>query len=196
MFGASIQYNCLTYMSRFRFLLQAIKNFREIGTVTRSGKALCEKMASFLSKDDKYVLELGAGDGAITQRILDQMPAEGKLLSFEINPKLYESLLRIKDPRFIPINDSAENMEQYMVEHNIEVFDGIISAIPYIVLPESLALSILNLCNKNLKRGKSYMQVHYAKSLTSLYEGVFGNLETHFVLMNVPPAYAFRSIRQ
>ena len=87
-------------------------------------------------------------------------------------------------------------MDQYMAEHNIEIFDGIVSAIPYIVLPEALALSILNLCKKNLKHGKSYIQVHYAKSLTSLYEGVFGNLDTHFVLMNVPPAYVFRCVRE
>jgi len=183
-------------MTRLKFLLQAIKNFRQVGTVTRSGRALSEQIASFLTKEDKYVLELGAGDGAITQRILDQMPQDGKLLSFEINPKMYATLLDIKDPRFYPINDSAENMEKYMKEHGIKIFDGIVSAIPYIVLPEELALKILNLCKKNLKVGKNYMQVHYAKSLTSLYEGVFGNLETYFVLMNVPPAYAFRCVRE
>jgi len=176
--------------------MQAIKNFRQVGTVTRSGKALSEKIASFITKEDKHVLELGAGDGAITRRILDQMPADGKLLCFEINPKMYATLLEINDRRFHPINDSAEHMEEYMAEHGIEIFDAIVSAIPYIVLPEELALKILNLCKNNLKIGKNYMQVHYAKSLTSLYEGVFGNLETHFVLMNVPPAYAFRCVRQ
>jgi len=105
--------------------MQAIKNFRQVGTVTRSGKALSEKIASFITKEDKHVLELGAGDGAITRRILDQMPADGKLLCFEINPKMYATLLEINDPRFHPINDSAEHMEEYMAEHGIEIFDAI-----------------------------------------------------------------------
>lgn len=183
-------------MSRLKFLLEALKNFREVGTVTRSGKALSEKITSFINKEDEYILELGAGDGAITRRILDRMSPNGKLLAFEINPNMFENLSNIEDPRFFPINDSAENMEKYMAEHKIEMFDSIVSAIPYIVLPQDLAQKILGLCKKNLRIGKSYMQVHYAKSLTSLYEGVFGNLETYFVFFNVPPAYAFRCIRK
>jgi len=181
-------------MSRFKFLLEAIKNFREVGTVTRSGKALSEKMTSFISENDKYILELGSGDGAITRRILDRMHPDGKLLAFEINPNLFANLSKIQDSRFFPINDSAENMEKYMIDHKIDIFDSVISAIPYIVLPEILAHKILGLCKKNLKIGNSYMQVHYAKSLTSLYKGVFGNLDTYFVLFNVPPAYVFRCV--
>lgn len=175
-------------------MLQALKNFRQVGTVTRSGRALSEKITSFIFEEDKYVLELGAGDGAITQSILDRMPADGKLLSFEINPSLYKALSTIDDPRLIAINDSAEYMEKYMKDNDIREFDAVVSAIPYIVLPEALALKILGLCRKNLKKGKSYMQVHYAKSISSLYEGVFGNIETHFVLLNIPPAYAFRCV--
>jgi len=183
-------------MSRLKFFLEALKNFREVGTVTRSGNSLSKKMASFITKEDKYILELGAGDGAITKRILENMHPEGILLSFEINPNMFNQLKNIEDSRFFPINDSAENMELYMQKHKIEAFDSIASAIPYIVLPESLALKILNLCKKNLKTGKSYMQVHYAKTKVDLYKGVFGNLETYFVLFNIPPAYAFRSIKK
>ncbi len=183
-------------MSRLGFFKEAVKNFREVGTVTRSGKILCKKMASFLDLEDKYVLELGAGDGAITIEILKKLPQDGKLLCFEINPNMYNQLCEIKDSRFIPINDSAENMEKYMKEHRIDVFDSILSAIPYIVFREELAKSILNLCKKNLKKDGNYMQVHYAKSLVGLYKGVFGNLKTHRIYRNIPPAYAFQCINK
>ena len=183
-------------MSRFEFLLEAIKNFREVGTVTRSGRALSNKITSFITKEDQHILELGAGDGAITKSILRNMSPTGKLLCFEINPNMYAQLIEIEDDRFFPINDSAENMEKYMKEHEIEIFDSIISAIPYIVLPQELAIKILGLCKKNLRIGKSYMQLHYAKTKADLYTGVFGNLETHFVLFNIPPAYAFRCIKK
>lgn len=183
-------------MSRYKFLLEALKNFKQVGTVTRSGKALSRKIASFITKEDKYVLELGAGDGAITGRILNNMHPEGKLLSFEINPNMVEVLNRIEDPRLIVINDSAEKMEYYMRKHDITSFDGIVSAIPYIVLPKVLADKIITLCQKNLKMNKFYLQVHYAKTKLSLYKDAFGNIETFWVFLNVPPAYVFKCVKR
>jgi phospholipid N-methyltransferase len=183
-------------MSRFKFLLEALRNFKEVGTVTRSGRALSRKIASFITNEDKYVLELGAGDGALTESILKNMHPEGKLLCFEINPNMVEVLARIDDPRLIVVNDSAEKMEKYMREHEITSFDGIVSAIPYIVLPKELAYKIINLCKKNLKLDKFYLQVHYAKTKLSLYTEAFGNIETFWVLLNVPPSYIFKCIKE
>jgi len=183
-------------MSRFTFLLEALKNFKEVGTVTRSGKALSRKIAGFITKEDKHVLELGAGDGAITEKILANMHPEGKLLCFEINPNMVEVLNRIDDPRLIVINESAETMEKYMREYDIISFDGIVSAIPYIVLPKKLANKIITLCKTNLKMNKFYLQVHYAKTKLSLYTEAFGNIETFWVLLNVPPAYVFKCVKR
>jgi len=183
-------------MSRFKFLLEALKNFKEVGTVTRSGKALCRKIASFITNEDRNVLELGAGDGAITESILKNMHPQGKLLCFEINPNMVEVLARIDDPRLIVINDSAEHMEDYMRAHDIIAFDGIVSAIPYIVLPKELAYKIITLCKENLKMEKFYLQVHYAKTKLSLYTETFGNIETFWVLLNVPPAYVFKCVKR
>ena len=183
-------------MSRFKFLLEALKNFKQVGTVTRSGKALSRKIASFITKEDRFVLELGAGDGAITKSILRNMPSNGKLLCFEINPNMVEVLELIDDPRLIVINDSAEKMEEYMRKHDITSFDGIVSAIPYIVLPKELAQKIITLCKVNLKMDKLYLQVHYAKSKLGLYTKAFGNIETFWVLMNVPPAYVFKCVKR
>ena len=183
-------------MCRFKFLLEALRNFKEVGTVTRSGKALSRKIASFITKEDKYVLELGAGDGALTKSILLNMHPEGKLLCFEINPNMVEVLELIEDPRLIVINDSAEKMEEYMRAHEIISFDGIISAIPYIVLPKELAKKIITLCKINLKQNKFYLQVHYAKTKLALYTEAFGNIETFWVLLNVPPAYVFKCVKK
>lgn len=178
-------------MSRLKFLIEGFKHFNEIGTVTRSGPAMCRKMVSYLDSQSKYVLELGAGDGVITPYILDKMPADGKLLSFEINEKLYEQLCKIDDDRLIPINDSAEHLEKYLEEYGISKLDAIVSAIPYIVLPKEIAIKIVSLCKDLLKDGAPFTQVHYARNLKDLYQGIFGNLKMHFILANVPPAYVF-----
>lgn len=178
-------------MSRLKFLIEGFKNFNEIGTVTRSGPAMCKKMVSYLNEDSRYIIELGAGDGVITPYILEKMPANGMLLSFEINESLFEQLKRIDDPRLIPINDSAENMDKYLDKYDIEYVDAVVSAIPYLVLPKDVAQRILDKCKQRLKKGRPYTQVHYAKGLTDFYRKVFGNLTVHFILYNVPPAYVF-----
>jgi phospholipid N-methyltransferase len=183
-------------MSRYKFLLEGIKNFKEVGTVTRSGKALSNKIASFITNEDKYVLEIGAGDGALTKNILKNMHPEGKLLCFELNPNFVVELSKINDQRLIVINDSAEKMEEYMRDNDITMFDGIISAIPFIVLPKKLAHKIITLCKNNLKKNKFYLQVHYAKTKLSLYTGAFGNIETFWVLLNIPPAYVFKCVKK
>lgn len=76
-------------MGRLKFFLQGLLNFNQIGTVTRSGPAMCRQMAAGIPANSKYVIELGAGDGVITPYLLDVLPPDAKLLSFEINPELY-----------------------------------------------------------------------------------------------------------
>ena len=83
-----------------------------------------------------------------------------------------------------------------MRAHEIISFDGIISAIPYIVLPKELAKKIITLCKINLKQNKFYLQVHYAKTKLALYTEAFGNIETFWVLLNVPPAYVFKCVKK
>jgi len=50
---------------------------------------MCRQMAAGIPANSKYVIELGAGDGVITPYLLDVLPPDAKLLSFEINPELY-----------------------------------------------------------------------------------------------------------
>jgi len=55
-------------MGRLKFFLQGLLNFNQIGTVTRSGPAMCRQMAAGIPANSKYVIELGAGDGVITPK--------------------------------------------------------------------------------------------------------------------------------
>ncbi len=178
-------------MTRLKFFVEAIKNFRQVGTITRSGKAMSRKIGEYIASTDKNILEIGAGDGPLTRQILKQMHPEGRLLCFEINPNLAEDLRKIKDERLLVINDSAENLEKYMAEHDITSFDAIVSAIPFLTLPQKLAIEILSLCKKHLKEGKPFLQVHYAKTKIGLYKDIFGSVKPIRIYRNLPPAYVF-----
>jgi len=179
-------------MSRLSFFWEVIKNFRKVGTITQSGKVLSNKVASFIESDRRVtIVEIGAGDGAITKAILNRISSDSKLYSIELNENLFKKLVEIKDDRFTPINGNAENLEEILSKYGISEIDHLVSALPFIVFPEKIAEKILVKSKKFIKKDGYYLQIHYAKTITSLYESVFGNLKSYFVLNNVPPAYVF-----
>lgn len=180
-------------MEKVKFLWQSIKNFKEMGTVVRSGAAMCRKMVQHIdNQNDLIIVELGAGDGVITQYILHKMSPNAKLFVFEINSELCEIISKIKDERMILINDSAQHMEKYLEEYHIKNVDIIISAIPFLVLPDDLTKEILHISKKVLKKGGHFIQMHYIKSISKMYQAIFKNVHTSYVPLNIPPGYVFR----
>lgn len=184
-------------MEKVKFLYQSLKNFQQMGTVIRSSGPMCRKMTHFIdSQKDLVVVELGAGDGAITSFILNKISADAKLYVFEINPELCEVISKIKDDRMILINDGAQNMEQHLFKHGITHIDTIISAIPFLVLPDDLTTEILTVSKKLLKAGGHFIQMHYISSIKKMYKNIFGNVHTYFVPLNIPPGYVFRCVKE
>ena len=184
-------------MEKVRFLFQSLKNFQQMGTVIRSGNAMCRKMTHFIDPQlDLILVELGAGDGAITKYILDRMSPQAKLFVFEINSELCDVLSKINDPRLILINDSAENIKIHLDKYGLHEVDTIISAIPFLVLPDDLTKKILYLSKGVLKTGGTFIQMHYAKTVQKMYKNIFGNVHTYFVPVNIPPGYVFRCVKE
>lgn len=168
-----------------------------MGTVIRSGPSMCRKMTEFIEpQKDKIIVELGAGDGVITSYILDVMEADATLFVFEINADLCKVVSKIQDKRMILINDGAQNLQKYLDEYQITQVDMIISAIPFLVLPEELTQEILLLCKEKLKANGVFVQMHYAKTIQKLYKSIFGNVESFFVPLNIPPGYVFKCINK
>lgn len=164
-----------------------------MGSVIRSGPSMCRSMVQYIDHNhDLIIVELGAGDGVITQYILEKMSTKAKLFVFEINPELCEIITKIKDERMVLINDGAQYMESHLQRHGVEKVDTIISAIPFVVLPEELTHEILRICKKILKDGGNFVQMHYIKSVRKMYQSIFGNVHTFYVPLNIPPGYVFR----
>jgi phospholipid N-methyltransferase len=184
-------------LNRFDFLIEAIKNWKQSGTITQSSPSLCKAMVEHLdSTKDRFVVEFGAGDGVITKYILEKLHPEGKLFSFEINDALFDQLKEINDPRLIPIYDSAENLGKYLDEAGVSEIDSVISAIPFVVLPTELTISILEEAKKYLKTGSLFVQFNYSKILKVLYKSIFHNYTTKYVLRNTPPAFVFKCVKK
>jgi phospholipid N-methyltransferase len=177
-------------MSTLAFFKESIRNLRTTGAVVRSSKYLVKEMLKPIDFDKaKVIVELGAGDGAMTEVMLNSMKPDSMLLCFEINPQFCEILRGITDPRFKLIEDSAENLNKHLVRLNLDSVDYVISAIPFVALPDALANNIVKKCHKALKINGLFVQFHYTPLIGKKYERIFGNIDINFVARNLPPAF-------
>ncbi len=175
---------------KINFLIQGVKNIKEVGALTRSGAPLCKKMINTVPSDkDTVIVELGAGDGVITHHLLRKLTPGSKVISIELNPKLWNTLQSIDDPRLIAINDTMDNLTEILKDQGIDQIDQLISAIPFALLPKPQVKKFLIKHKTLIKPGGKFIQLHYAPNLFSFYKEIFADGELHFVLSNVPPAF-------
>ena len=167
---------------------------KTVGTFTRSSKFVSKEMVSHVDfKNARTIVELGAGDGAITKHILANMRPDSKLLAFEVHPNFCETLRNIKDDRLIVVEASAEDLGMHLQKNNLPNADFIISAIPFVALPDDLAYKIVEESRDNLVTGGKYIQIHYSLLVRKMYRKVFGNVDVNFVTLNIPPAFVLVS---
>lgn len=179
-------------MNTFKFFREGIRNLKTVGTLTRSSRSLCKRIVEEANFEDaKCIVELGAGDGVITGFLLEAIPADCKLIVFELNEKFCHILREIDDERLIVIEDDASKLSRYLEQYDLEKPDHIISAIPFVVVPKEAAIAILQSCKREMKKEGKYLQVHYSLLAKKLYEEVFDTIEIKFVIRNLPPAFLF-----
>jgi len=178
-------------MGAINFFIQGIKHFKEVGTISRSSVFVGKTMTKDKHIDwsqARCIVELGAGDGPITKQILKKMRPDAKLLCFEINDEFNKKLEEEfgADPRIQIINDDAVKLGEYIKAAGFEKADAVISAIPFVIIPED---DIIEAAHKFLKQGSKYVQLHYSTVAKKRYERIFGNVELDFVTLNIPPAF-------
>lgn len=184
-------------MGTIKFFRESIKNLKTVGTITRSSKYLCKGMVKPIDfSTAKVIVELGAGDGVVTQHILKKMRKDAILLSFELNPKFCEQMREIEDDRLVVVEDDAEKLPSYLEQYGHKKADAIISAIPFTIIPKEVTYRILENCKNHLIDGGKYVQIHYSLLPKKIYEAVFGNLDVNFVPLNVPPAWVMVCVKK
>ena len=179
-------------MNRFKYFIKGVKDFKTKGTIAPTSKYTSKRMLRNIdfSKADLLV-ELGAGDGSITRRILEQMHPNAKLYSFEIDPKFCEFLAKIDDPRLHIINDSAEFLTDYLKKWGVEKVDSFVSGIPFVMLPDALGDNILQQAKDALHEDGRFVQFHYSTIPKKRYKRIFDAIEIKLEVRNLPPAFVF-----
>jgi len=117
---------------------------------------------------------------------------KGRLYAFEINPEFCELVVnKISDDRLIIVNKGAEELNN-VIEGKI---DGIISSIPFSIMPKDKVDQILQTSIDKLKPGAFFSQVQYSRVLRRKFKIVLTDLEEVQVNM-IPPELIYHSIKQ
>lgn len=173
-------------MGRGSLFKELFVNIKTTGAVTFSSKSLVNKMLSFADfKDARVIVELGGGDGSITQGIVDRMHPDSTLYVFEINEHFCKALEKeFTQSNVQVICDSAENLDHYLKGQKADL---ILSSLPFSLIPKESRVAIYEKSSSGLKNGGAFIQICYSYLLKFQFAPYFKNITTTFTLKNFPP---------
>lgn len=175
-------------MGKSNLLIELYSNLSTTGAVTFSSKALVKKMVTQVNiQHASLIIELGGGDGSITQGIIDQMGPNTELLVFEIHSSFCEEMEKqFPQANIRIINDSADQLENYLDGRKV---DFIFSSLPFSLISKEITDSILRQSNSVLNQGGAFVQICYSYLLKNLFKKYFSEIGVSFTLKNLPPAF-------
>jgi len=175
---------------RIRFFRSFLANPRRVGAVLPTSRWAVQDMLGMANLSQaRYVAELGAGTGAYTGEILKQLRPDARFLAFEIDPDLAAVISeRFDDPRLQVINDSVENIEDYLDSAKVDVA---VSAIPFTSLPEDAKQNIFRAVAKVLAPEGVMVQIQYSTVLQEEFTQRFASVKRRVSPLNVPPAFLY-----
>jgi phospholipid N-methyltransferase len=175
-------------MKKGTLLKELFTNLSTTGAVTFSSKALVNKMLSYADfKGAKLIVELGGGDGSITQGIVERMDPDAQLLVFEISQNFCNNMEKMFPQKNVRIIcDSAENIDKYV---NGEKAELIFSSLPFSLIPKPVRDQIFVKSKNTVSEHGQFIQICYSYLLKYQFANHFTEIKTVFTLKNFPPAF-------
>ena len=175
---------------RIRFFRSFLANPRRVGAVLPTSRWAVQDMLDMANLSQaRHVAELGAGTGAYTGEILKRLQPDARFLAFEIDPDLAAVISeRFNDPRLQVINDSVENIADYLDGAKVDVA---VSAIPFTSLPEDAKQNIFRAVAKVLASEGVMVQIQYSTVMQEELTQRFASVRRRLSPLNVTPAFLY-----
>ena len=178
------------------FMFAALVKFRQTGAIVPSQRFLIEKMIAPVPESySGRIIELGAGNGALTSRLATRCP-EARILACEINPALARANRHNLDMAGIHgrvqiIPDSAEHLLAEMDRRGMDKADFVLSGIPLGNLHRDRVIAIIDAVSRALVPGGMYIQFQYSLLDRKRIRTRFRSVRTVPALLNIPPAVVY-----
>ncbi len=182
------------------FFWAGLAKHRQTGGIVPSQRFLVAKMIAPVPTDYcGRIIELGAGNGAITRALAVRCPS-ARILACEINPTLARdnrSNLNAAgiDGRVDVTTDAAEKVLSKLVGNGMEKPDYIISSIPLRNLGKKRACELIDAISGALDADGMYIQFQHSQLDRKKIVGRFPRTRTASVFLNIPPAIVYYAKR-
>jgi phospholipid N-methyltransferase len=186
--------------SYLHFMCNALVKFRQTGAIVPSQRFLIGKMIDPVPETySGRILELGAGNGALTLRLANRCP-DARIVACEINPVLARTTRHNLDRagingRVQVVSDSAEHVLSEMRRRQSDKLDYVLSGIPLGNLPGDRALALIDTISRAIRPGGMYIQFQYSLLDRKRIRSKFSTLRTVPVPLNIPPAVVYYAQR-
>lgn len=172
------------------FLMEFIKNFKMVGSITPSSKYLCRKIVRQIDFSScNVIVEVGAGTGVFTDVIAANLQPNTLFIVVELNKKFSDKLQKKYQniPNVHVVNDSALNIQDILKSFGVDAADYIVSGIPFFNLKERERLLLFREMQKVLT-GK-FILFQYTLKLKKTFSKFFKIEDILKITLNIPPAY-------
>jgi phospholipid N-methyltransferase len=172
----------------------------QTGGIVPSQRFLIAKMIAPVPQTYRgQVIELGAGNGALTLRLAARCP-EARILACEINPTLARDHRRNLagaglSGRVELFAGSAADLLSELGKSGVEKPDFIISGIPLGNLGREKALALIDAIRQTLGEGGLYIQFQHSLLDRKKLKTRFLNVRTVPAFLNFPPAVVYYACR-
>ncbi|OGL67232.1 hypothetical protein A2856_04230 [Candidatus Uhrbacteria bacterium RIFCSPHIGHO2_01_FULL_63_20] len=181
-------------MSVFSFLKSLIRHPRTLGTLSPASPFTAHRVGDAIPEGAKSILELGAGNGAITRELLSRLPSDGRLLAVELRPELAEELSAIGDTRLAVVRGDAREVRNMAAQHGFAAFDAAVSSLPFALFEESERDAILASVHGLLVPGGALVACQHVPTMLPELKRRF-DVDTSFEPLNLPPYFVMKAIK-
>lgn len=173
-----------------------VRSPRKTGALVPSSPILARAIVSQIDPHAPgWVVEIGAGTGAMTQALLDSGVSPARILVIERNSKLCD-VLRERFPELKILHEDAQRLNEILAREGTQQVYAIISSLPLLSLPDHVCHKIISEMSEVMKRGAFLMQFTYRWGSPIPEEDMNDNaLEAQrmdIIWRNVPPASVWK----
>ena len=185
-----------TLASYLHFMCAGLVKIRQTGAIVPSQRFLISKMiAPVPAGYSGQVIELGAGNGALTLRLAAKCP-RARVLACEINPALAQATRQnLREARVNGrvevVSDAAEHLLSERARRGMDKVDYVVSGIPLGNLGREQTLALIDKIGRSLRAGGMYIQFQYSLMDRQKIRERFSSLRTVPVFLNLPPAVVY-----
>jgi len=180
-------------MGKIDFLKTFIKD-KDVASVTPTSMHCVKKVCSNIDfSKDITLVEYGPGDGVFTRFLLEKMTPGSRLILVEANEDFVSHLTEtLNDPRIKIHNILAGNIVSEIDSEIIGKVDYVLSGIPFSFLKMDRKIMVLKATKKILKPNGLFLAYQTSGHLKKPVMEVFGNYDTDFVPLNIPPYFIYK----